>query len=329
MEEPIYSPFFGVLGASSAMVFSAMGAAYGTAKSGTGIAAMSVMRPELIMKSIIPVVMAGIIAIYGVVVAVLIAGQLKPAPEYTLYKYVAKNSWNCNVCLLFWNASTISRIFCRFLKLTHFVLFQGLRTSWRWFGSRSQWFGGRLRYRHSGRRGREGDSTTASTLRGNDSDPHFRRGSGSLWSDCGHLPIRKISQEHPLDSIARAWRCICLCRYARSLLFQELSERSACARVSQCFDCWLSFKTNQKTFFSTLSPPPLLQFERKKKIKPHFLFLFLQFNSHMKKRKNICRQFPCLFPPVRFTVLIWKLWNRIKIKYCAGCLESWSEVERM
>ena len=33
---------------------------------------MSVMRPELIMKSIIPVVMAGIIAIYGLVVAVLI-----------------------------------------------------------------------------------------------------------------------------------------------------------------------------------------------------------------------------------------------------------------
>jgi len=47
---------------------------------------MAVMRPEAIMKSIIPVVMAGIIAIYGVVVAVLIAGQLNPAPEYTLYK---------------------------------------------------------------------------------------------------------------------------------------------------------------------------------------------------------------------------------------------------
>ena len=44
-EEPIYTPFFGVMGATSAMVFSAMGAAYGTAKSGTGIAAMSVMRP--------------------------------------------------------------------------------------------------------------------------------------------------------------------------------------------------------------------------------------------------------------------------------------------
>jgi len=83
-ENPIYAPFFGVMGAASAMIFSAMGAAYGTAKSGTGIAAMSVMRPELIMKSIIPVVMAGILAIYGVVVAVLIAGQLS-ATEYTLF----------------------------------------------------------------------------------------------------------------------------------------------------------------------------------------------------------------------------------------------------
>jgi len=81
---PIYTPFFGVMGAASAMVFSALGAAYGTAKSGTGIAAMSVMRPELIMKSIIPVVMAGIIAIYGLVVAVLVAGKITPT-GYSLY----------------------------------------------------------------------------------------------------------------------------------------------------------------------------------------------------------------------------------------------------
>jgi len=84
---PVYGPFFGVMGASAAMIFSALGAAYGTAKSGTGIAAMSVMRPELIMKSIIPVVMAGIIAIYGLVVAVLIAGSLAPPDSgYTPFK---------------------------------------------------------------------------------------------------------------------------------------------------------------------------------------------------------------------------------------------------
>lgn len=80
----MYTPFFGVMGATAAMVFSALGAAYGTAKSGTGIAAMSVMRPELIMKSIIPVVMAGIIAIYGLVVAVLIANRIKPT-DYTMF----------------------------------------------------------------------------------------------------------------------------------------------------------------------------------------------------------------------------------------------------
>lgn len=47
---------------------------------------MSVMRPELIMKSIIPVVMAGIIAIYGLVVSVLIAGALEEPTTYTLFK---------------------------------------------------------------------------------------------------------------------------------------------------------------------------------------------------------------------------------------------------
>lgn len=61
---PVYGPFFGVMGCASAMVFSALGAAYGTAKSGTGISAMAVMRPERIMQSIIPVVMAGIIGMY-------------------------------------------------------------------------------------------------------------------------------------------------------------------------------------------------------------------------------------------------------------------------
>ena len=44
------------------------------------------MFSELIMKSIIPVVMAGIIAIYGVVVSVLIAGELDDSSKYSLYK---------------------------------------------------------------------------------------------------------------------------------------------------------------------------------------------------------------------------------------------------
>ncbi|RUS24654.1 hypothetical protein BC938DRAFT_473274 [Jimgerdemannia flammicorona] len=53
-----------------------LGAAYGTAKSGVGLAAMGILRPDQVMKNIVPVVMAGILGIYGVVVAVLLSGGL-------------------------------------------------------------------------------------------------------------------------------------------------------------------------------------------------------------------------------------------------------------
>lgn len=82
---PIYAPLFGSLGATAAIAFSAFGAAYGTAKSGTGIASMSVMRPDLIMRSVIPVVMAGIIGIYGLVVAAVITNAIDPA-NYTVHR---------------------------------------------------------------------------------------------------------------------------------------------------------------------------------------------------------------------------------------------------
>lgn len=78
MDQPVYACFFSVMGITAAIVFTTLGAAYGTAKSSLGIASMSIKHPELIMKAIIPVVMAGIIAIYGLVVAVLLAGSLSP-----------------------------------------------------------------------------------------------------------------------------------------------------------------------------------------------------------------------------------------------------------
>ena len=49
-----------------------MGAAYGTAKAGVGIVSMGVLKPDLIIKSVIPVVMAGILGIYGMIVAVIL-----------------------------------------------------------------------------------------------------------------------------------------------------------------------------------------------------------------------------------------------------------------
>ena len=71
--------FFGFMGVSMALVLASMitididlGAAYGTAKAGTGISSISIWRPSLVMKSLIPVVMAGILGIYGMIVAVIV-----------------------------------------------------------------------------------------------------------------------------------------------------------------------------------------------------------------------------------------------------------------
>ncbi|KAK4138007.1 V-type ATPase [Trichocladium antarcticum] len=81
---PAYAPFFGAMGCTAAIVFCCLGASYGTAKSGVGISAMGVLRPDLIVKNIVPVIMAGIIGIYGLVVSVLISDGLKQ-DGYALY----------------------------------------------------------------------------------------------------------------------------------------------------------------------------------------------------------------------------------------------------
>ena len=69
--------FFGFMGVACALVFANLGAAYGTAKSGVGISSMGVLKPDLIIKSIIPVVMAGILGIYGLIVSVILIQKSK------------------------------------------------------------------------------------------------------------------------------------------------------------------------------------------------------------------------------------------------------------
>jgi len=77
------STFYGWMGLACALVFANLGAAYGTAKSGIGICAISVMRPDLMFKSLIPGIMAGILGIYGLIVAVIYQGKITmtSAPE--------------------------------------------------------------------------------------------------------------------------------------------------------------------------------------------------------------------------------------------------------
>jgi len=69
--------FFGFAGVSFALVFANLGAAYGTLKSGVGITSMGTVNSEAVMKNIIPVVMAGVLGIYGLIIAVILTQQVK------------------------------------------------------------------------------------------------------------------------------------------------------------------------------------------------------------------------------------------------------------
>ena len=83
--------FFGYMGIASALVFANLGAAYGTAKSGVGICSMGVLKPDKIIKSVIPVIMAGILGIYGLIVAVILNQKIpdRNYPFKNAYSHLA------------------------------------------------------------------------------------------------------------------------------------------------------------------------------------------------------------------------------------------------
>lgn len=72
---PVYSPFFGSFGIALAMCLTNLGSAYGIAKSSLGISSLGVMKPEVVMKGILPVIFAGIIPIYGIIISIMIVAH--------------------------------------------------------------------------------------------------------------------------------------------------------------------------------------------------------------------------------------------------------------
>ena len=88
--------FFEWGGCAIALTLGNLGCAYGTAKSGVGIASMAVTRPHLAFKSIVPVIMAGILSIYGLIIAVLISQNVVSDPTKNGPAHAAK-AWNAGL----------------------------------------------------------------------------------------------------------------------------------------------------------------------------------------------------------------------------------------
>jgi V-type H+-transporting ATPase proteolipid subunit len=67
-----------------------MGAAYGTAKAGVGIMTTGISSPDLVWRNLIPIIMAGVNGIYGLITAIiLISSIVTPdgdgSNKYSLY----------------------------------------------------------------------------------------------------------------------------------------------------------------------------------------------------------------------------------------------------
>jgi len=99
MEAPALCPSWalalGYGGVAAAACLSNWGSAWGTWKSGVSLVHTGIRHPGSVMKNVIPVVMAGVIGIYGLIVAVILAESI-PSPgvgtranQYSIYTGMA------------------------------------------------------------------------------------------------------------------------------------------------------------------------------------------------------------------------------------------------
>ena len=86
---PYYFCYSGYMGASLCMILSSWGSAWGTWRAGLGVCNMGIDHPAGIIKNIVPIVMAGVLGIYGLIVAVIITQSVIPpvngGNQYSVY----------------------------------------------------------------------------------------------------------------------------------------------------------------------------------------------------------------------------------------------------
>jgi len=76
---PSWALSLGYMGVAAGAVLSNWGSAWGTWKAGVSLLNTGIRHPGSVMKNVIPIVMAGVIGIYGLIVAVILAGNI-PTP---------------------------------------------------------------------------------------------------------------------------------------------------------------------------------------------------------------------------------------------------------
>lgn len=90
---PAWAPAFGYMGAASCAILANFGSAWGTWKAGLGVCRMGISYPKGIIKNIVPIVMAGVLGIYGLIVAVIITQSISQPKTGGNTTYSTFNAW--------------------------------------------------------------------------------------------------------------------------------------------------------------------------------------------------------------------------------------------
>ena len=85
------------MGAAGCMILSSWGSAWGTWRAGLGVCQMGIDHPSGVIKTIVPIVMAGVLGIYGLIVSVIITQSvIAPGQDgnmYSAYNGYTHVSW--------------------------------------------------------------------------------------------------------------------------------------------------------------------------------------------------------------------------------------------
>ena len=84
---PAFAPFLGYMGVAASIILANVGAAYGTMKAGVGIMRSGIKSPDLIWRNLIPVVMAGVNGIYGLITSIILIGAISSPGDGGVYTY--------------------------------------------------------------------------------------------------------------------------------------------------------------------------------------------------------------------------------------------------
>jgi V-type H+-transporting ATPase 16kDa proteolipid subunit len=94
---PSISFIRGYAGAASCLVLANAGSAWGTWRAGLGVCSMGIDHPKGIIKAIVPIVMAGVLGIYGLIVAVILAQAITPPDSVKRTTHYSEYNGYCHV----------------------------------------------------------------------------------------------------------------------------------------------------------------------------------------------------------------------------------------